>query len=118
MRRVTFESLVKFAKRNGIAFRLLSDIDTTTVYFEVCDASDGYLSSQAWAIEYDHFNKVYGGRYTDVTVLNCRDWWHKKDERLLQLTIEALNDDRLNVFNHMQLFHAGHETKWFGCDAE
>ncbi len=116
MRRVTFESLVKFASRNGIAFRLLTDIDTTTVYFEVCDASDGYLSSQAWAIEYDHLNKMYGGRYTDVTVLPYRGWWHKKDERLLELTITALNDDRLNVFNHTQLFHDSYDAKWFGGD--
>lgn len=118
MRRVTFDSLVNFAKRNGIAFRLLTDIDTTSVYFEVCDTSDGYLTSQAWAIGYDHFNKVYGGRYTDVTVLEYRNWWHKKDEKLLELVIKALNDDRLNVFNHVQLFNDSYDAKWFGCDAE
>lgn len=117
MRRVTFESLVKFAKRNGIQFRLLTDIDTTTVYFEVCDASDGYLSSQAWAIGYDNFSKTYGGRYTDVTPLFSRDWWYKKDERLLQLAIKALNDDRLNVFNHAQLSRHSYDAKWFGADA-
>lgn len=117
MRKVTFESLIKFAKRNGIQFRLLTDIDTSTVYFELCDASDGYLTSQTWAIGYDHFNKAYGSRYTDVTTLYGRGWWHKKDERLLQLTIAALNDDRLNVCNHTQLFHDSYDAKWYGCDA-
>lgn len=114
-KRITFQSCINYAKRNGIAFTMSGNVDTATVWFEVCDAADGYLSSQCWAIGYDYINRGYNTRYSHVTMLDYRGYAFQKDLKLLDMIRKALDSDRAEVMKYVSYSGKYH---WFGCDCD
>lgn len=114
-KKVTFASCVNFAKRNGIAFTLTGRIDTSNIFFELCDAADSYLASQCWSIHYDLINRSYNSRYSDVVMLEYRGYAFVKDEKLLTMIRKALDNDRYETMKHVTYYGDRH---WYGCGCD
>lgn len=101
----TFDKANNYAKKHGILYSIthVSNMYLPELEYQVtvCDAFDGYCSSESYNIYYD---KYYGYRYERRHFR----YSFKKDLDLLSRICSALNDDKFNVIYDC----------WVGCEHE
>lgn len=106
----TFSDCVSFACDNNIAFNFYYTDDSSTLYCDISDGYDGYLTATQAIFEYDYFTKSYNAHMN----LNIR-YALKKDYEFMRRMEIAINRHRRDTLQFCRATWNAGLTTWRGA---